>query len=316
MPFNKPKKVNAIDVFSNLSLMILADKDLKIAYANQKVLFYKLGTEYTLLLTSEQDGIVEVSSYNSETGKKTREELFSLESLFTDAEKKDKKNSIALIYDQKLWILNATKNWGMFGAMDLKTKKVLYNFRYDDKQEVDVLNFPPTMYETNPGAIMNLSKDKEKIKEISMNKFCTELYKYTLLLKVYEKKESYYTVELGNHDLKQFTSGGYDYGSGGNKYFSKISNQSFSNFYITTTAGLFIDKSTLKQSPKKSTWNEVNNKNVSTSYKKIENKDEDEECYSKRSMQLGYLSTSTAHYVIYFYDKNIKIREKLIKSSK
>ena len=310
VPLNKPKKINAVDVFSNLAPFITSDKEQNYALVMSKVLLYRIDTEYALVLMSEEDGVAEVSFYNKETGKKSRENTFSLESLWSDDEKKDKKNSIALIYDQKLWMLNTSKNWGMLGVFDLNTKKILYNFKYNDKQEADVLNYPPTMYETNPGLILNLSKNKEKITEISMNKFCKELYKYTTVLAVLGGNENYYIVKLGNFDFKLInTSSGRDYQVGSTRYFKSPGYESFADFYITTTAGLFLDKTTLKQSAKKSTWAEVNDKNVSSSYKKIKDNGEDQECYNKRAIRLGSYKTNTSNFVIYFYEKEMRIME-------
>ena len=79
-------------------------------------------------------------------------------------------------------------------------------------------------------------------------------------------------------------------------------------YYISTTAGLLLERSSFKQLTKKLSWNEMNKKDLTDNYTKIVHNKYEDEYSDKKSFILGtVVKDLTIQYLIYYYEGQIKI---------
>lgn len=304
LPLKAKKQFNAESVLDIMSNNIENFRDSNNAVSSEKVTFYNSLTEYAIVIVSDEDGLAEITYFDKENGKKIKQDVFQITSLIAEADKKDKVRNITLLHDDKFWVVNASKKWGIFSIYDLKTKKIIYSLRYDEKSTTDIFNYPPTKYLSKAGIVTNVSKNKEKIQDVDMASFCKVMFENSSFIAILKDNNKYNTIKLGNFEFKKIMT------NPGVEFMHRKSSYTFNpDLYTSTTAGLFLEKNNLQQTNQKITWNEFNDKNIGKSYSKVPSTKFSDEYDDNRAYKMGIVRTNDFYYVIYYYEKEIKIAE-------
>jgi hypothetical protein len=260
LPLRKSSKYAARDIYTMIEEMNDA-KIRSLAFTRKKVQLY-VQPEIFLLGICEDEPVAELNWFDKSSGRKLKSELFSVESILPEGERKNSFNTSFLVHEGKVWVLAAHKNGGALGVFDIATKKVLYSLSFDDKTDPATFAYNPCMYESSPGTVTGLSANKERVKEMSMNSFCKELYKHSVGLALAKGEDGLYRVVLGNFDLKEIAAATSSLRSGMNTMVSP-------DYYMMASAGLIIDPTTMKPVARKSSYNEMYGDAVSGKYTKV-----------------------------------------------
>jgi hypothetical protein len=268
----------------------------------RKVHLYMQPQTFAILVANDEP-VTELSLYDKKSGKRIKRQLFS--AMGQDEAKGKDFNTSALFYNNKVHLLAAHKTGGIYAIFDAISGKELYRYVYSEKDKAPSFNYGPVTYETIPGTVTGVSKNKEKVEPISMDKFCTELFKHSCAITAKEMEDGKLLIQLANYDEKQLIGPGSTMRTG-------VSTMTSSDWYISTSAGLIFEKGTVQLSDKKTSWNEVNGSQASSKYHKIDYADPDPNAeYSNKKARLISLNLiGDRGYIVYYYEKQLKIAEK------
>ncbi|RYY94380.1 MAG: hypothetical protein EOO11_18000 [Chitinophagaceae bacterium] len=253
LPLRKKHKYSVGDLYA-MSEPMNETSVRDLALTRKKVQVYTQ-PDALLIGIAEDEPVAELNWFDKTTGTKLRSELFSVEDLLPERERKNDFNTSFIIHEGKIWVLTAHKNGGALGAFDLASKKLLYSFFYDDRTDPTAFAYTPCMFETLPGTFARKGADKERVKDISMNNFCKELFFNHIGLAIFKGTDGLYRLVLGNHELKSFDM-------------SSRSNASISSplYYTMASAGLFIDAASMKAVARRASFNDVYGGTAGRSY--------------------------------------------------
>jgi hypothetical protein len=305
LPVSKSKKYSAADLYS----LIEAMDTVRVSspyFTRKKVHLYVQPTQYAILIANDEP-VAELNQYDKKTGKKLKSQLFSVENLLPKDLSDKNFNTAAILFENKVHVLAASKSGGVYAVFDADSKKLLYQYPYTDKDKAPAFNYGPVTYETLPG-VTSTAVLKEKLEDISMDKFCTELFKHSCALTALYMDDGKLLITLANYDKKELAAATSTLRNGMNTMTS-------SDWYISTSAGLLFEPGTLNVSAQKTTWNEINRSKAGDNYKKVETPDSPAAEYNdKRSYILNTQFISNRRYKIYFTaSREIKIDEKILK---
>lgn len=302
LPLEKSKKYTTEELY-NWSQSLDSITITSPYFTRKKVHFYVLPDKYVSLVFNEEP-VAELSYYDKTTGKTIKRQQFSVEALLPANAKGKKINTAALFHDNKVHVMATSKSGGVYAVMDADSKQNLYTYAYSEKDEINKFNYGPVTYETLPG-VANTGVLREKLDDISLEKFCEELYKHSCAITLKKMKGDKLLVTLANYDQKVLAAPTSTLRSGMNTMTSP-------DWYISTSAGIVFEQGGWKPSAKKTTWNEVNKANVSGKYERVQ-PDDNAEYNQKGSIIMARQTIDQKQYVIYYSDRELKIAEKALK---
>jgi hypothetical protein len=299
LPLSKSAKFKNEDIYNNIEI-ITGYKSSDPFFTRRKSHFYILKDAYALLLFSDEP-VAELTWYDKQTGKAIKSRLFSVEELLGKDAKKDF-NTAALLYEGKVYVLTAFKSGGVFAAFDAETVNKIYSQVYSEKDENTVFSYGPVTYETLPGTI-STSVLKEKLDDISMDKFCKEMYKHSCAVTAKKTAKYGLLVTLANYEPKELAAATSHLRSGLNTMTSP-------DWYESTSAGLLFDPATMALSKKKIGWNEANKSEATNQYKKVKPARTGYAEYSdKKAFFIALEFIQDRSYVIYYFNGQLKVDE-------
>lgn len=309
LPVNKSKKYNAEDLY-NLVETIDSITVSSAYFTRKKVHLYVQSDKYAVLVANDEP-VTELSYYDKQSGRKLKSQVFSLaDQLPKGAGDKDL-NTAALLYGNHVYLLVAYKSGGVFGVFDKESKKLLYHYVYNEKDKTAPFSYGPVTYETLPGTI-STSVLKEKVEDISLDKFSTEMFKHSCAITARPMKDGMTLISLANHDMKELAAATSTLRSG-------INTMSSPMWYVSTSAGFIFEPGSQQPSAKKTTWSEVNNNSAAgDSYKKVEKPDAPDNPAAEFNLRGSFIMKrqyiGNRRYVIYYVDRMIKVDERVLKN--
>jgi hypothetical protein len=309
LPVGKSKKYTAADLYGQITT-IDSFTARSPYFTRRKVQLYVAPDRYSILISGEEP-VVELNQYDKKTGKKIKSQLYSVQPLLPKGSEVNKFNTASILFNNKVHVLTANNSGGVYAAFDAESKQVVYQYAYNEKDKTIPFNYGPVTYETLPGTI-STSVLKEKVEDITMEKFCSEMYKHSCALTARYMDDGKLLISLANYDMKELAAATSTLRSGMNTMTS-------SDWYVSTSAGLLFEPGGWQVSAKKTTWNEINNSKAGEGYKKVEApapSDAAAEYNDKRSYVLKTQFIGNRRYTIYFTaSKELKIYEKILKSA-
>lgn len=305
LPVGKSKKYTAAELYNqvgNIDSIGMTSP----YFTRRKVHFYVHPDKYSILISGDEP-VVELNQYDKKTGKRIRSQLYSVE----ESMKGEKScNTAALLFGNKVHVLAAAKNGGVYAVFDADTKKSVYQYAYNDKDK-GPFNYGPVTYETLPG-VTSTAVLKEKVEDITMDKFCSEMFRHSCAITARYIDGGNMLVTLANYDAKELAAATSTLRVGMNTMTSSM-------WYVSTSIGFIFDPVSLQVSPNKTTWNEINKSNASGSYSRVEppaSPDANAEYNDKKSYVIKTQFIGNRRYTIYFTvigGKQLKIHEKILK---
>jgi len=141
-----------------------------------------------------------------------------------------------------------------------------------------------------------------------MQAFCKELYKERPCIYVIPVNDHEYAVNIASYAIDTYlapTSATGDRIRGGATYYSNPS------IYNSASIGFIVTKSTVEIQNRKSSFNEINQKETGKTYGRIEeeykNTGAERESSDKRAYVIREQASSYKMYTIYYYEKQLKI---------
>lgn len=236
----------------------------------------------------------ELTSYDKRSGEKLGTVTCSLADQLPADRRAARCNPAMLLDGQTLWLLVAQKDGGVLGAFDALTGKLIQAIKYDELSPLTLFSYPPATYETAPNAGRKL---EERVRDISMSTFCSELFNHSCGLSIAPFSPAMKILKVGNWDQKDVLTGSNRTGSS-------------ALLYVYTSAGLLIDRPTGNFSTLKTTWAEANeNVDAQEHYAKVVVPVDtpSAEYYQKRSMELGRHQLDGVTHVVYWYGGQVKV---------
>jgi len=307
LPMAKSKKYTAADLYAQIGVI----DSLRAArpYFTRKKMHFYAGRDYYTVLIAAEEPLAELHQYDKKTGKEIKNQVFSVQSLLPKSAQDSRFNTAALFFNNKVHVLAATKSGGIYAVFDAATKDLAYQYAYSEKDKMLPFSYGPLTYETLPGTV-STAVLKEKVEDITMDKFCAELFKHSCALTAQHLEGGKLLVTLANYDMKELAAPTASLRNGLNTMRS-------SDWYVSTSAGLLFENSSWSVSDKKTNWNELNNSKAGESYKKAEvptTNDAGAEYNDKRSYVLKTQFIGNRRYTIYFTSsRELKIDEKILK---
>lgn len=277
-----------------------------IQFSHKKVHFYRLPQQFAFGMV-DTEPVAEISYFDKQTGKRVKTDLFSVEDLLPTEEKTGKLNNSLLVYDNKVWLLSAYKNGGVLGIFDQASKKLLHTFKYDDKSQKNVFNYGPVLYKTSPGIVSKVSEVKEKVEDVSMEKFCSDVFKQSSGLYVHPYSENEFAVSIGSYQINSVI---------GTNTISNPASQVYDpSFYESAVAGLVFQKNNFSWIPKQTNFNEANFKEATNKYKsttKPQSKEfSDAEYKNRKAYVMKEQYNKFKIWTIYYFDGQLKVAERI-----
>ncbi len=305
LPLKKSKKFTSKDLFKEF-IQLYFDGGNSVYFTKNDVQFYVTPNAYILAVCS-QEAVAELMYFDKITGKRLRDDLFSVEDLLTDGARKSKLNTAMLYFDGKFWVYTGDKNNGVLAAFDANTKKLLFSKKFDDNMDVSQFNYGPVAYETSPGGAKFFRGEwsiKEKLNNTTANKYMSELWKGDLGIYIDSLSVNKYAVSLGSYTPIEI--GVADYGI---MHHSSLSYDF--RIYQSYVAGLVFSKDKFELTDTKTNYDEVNSSNVTS--KKTVIKEEPRPKvneYDKDGAKfINQQRISGLDYVSYYYNDQFKIIE-------
>ena len=85
-------------------------------------------------------------------------------------------------------------------------------------------------------------------------------------------------------------------------------------WYVSAAAGFIFEAGNTKPSARNITWNDLNQSNAGSAYKKLDKGENSAaEYHHKKAIIMQQLLIENRRYIIYFYDKQLKVEEKTYK---
>ncbi len=273
-------------------------------FTRRKNQFYIQPKTFSLVISGEEP-YTELIVFDKYTGKRIKTELFSTGSLLPADSKNEKVNTNALLYDNKLWMITAYRNGGVLAVFDIETKQLLRSITYDETNPPANAAYGPVLYKMRPDA-KHLAE--EKLSTIHMSQFCKELFKERPCIYVIPFNDQEYAVSIASYAIDTYlapTSATGDRIRGGSTYYSNPA------IYNSATIGFIFNQSTGEIQNRKSSFNELNQKETGTTYGRIEEEYPVTGAVRESSDRRAYLIREQAArykmYTIYYYEKQLKI---------
>lgn len=308
IPLKKNRKYTAKELFES-SEMIDSLTNQIIYFTRSKVQFYPKASTF-LFGVAEYDPAVELISFDKISGKKISSELYSVEELLPASAKGEKLNTAFLVYDEKVWVYSGSKNAGVLAAFDIKSKKVLYSKVFDEKMDIATFGYGPVEYKAVPSTGKIFSGEsyiKEKVEDISANKYLSELWKGDLGIYVHPVNENEYVVSVGSYNMTSYMASNsanrdnvpqlYDY-----------------RIYESSVAGIVFNKASFSATGKKTTYNDVNYSKADSKYSivKADKDEEDPEFKNRKAYLIRQQPIKNRMYSMYYFEDQFKIAEKIL----
>lgn len=307
MPLSKSKKYTPKEIFANYKTIDTVNSQ-QIYYTRNKVHFYKTPSAFVFAI-AEYDPVVELIFFDKTSGNRIRSELFSVESLLPAGVKDTKLNTAMLLYDNKLWVYSGNKNAGVLAAFDVNTKKMVYSKQFDEKMDVSSFNYGPVEYKSVPSTGKIFSGEsyvKEKVEDITANKYISELWKGDLGIYVRHLNENEYVISVGSYNMTSFMSS-----SAGIRDVPQMTNP---GIYESSVAGLVFQKNSFALSAKKTTYNEANFSKAVSSYGVVKMEKDagtSPEYNERRAYIIRQQPIKNRMHTMYYYEDQFKITEKV-----
>jgi hypothetical protein len=200
LPVNKSKKYSNADLYGQVQTIDSFTASSPY-FTRHKVHLYAGPDRYTILVSGEEP-VVELSQFDKKTGRKIKSQLYSVQSLLPKGNDDGRFNTAGLFFNNKVHVLAANKSGGVYGVFDAESNKVLYQYLYSDKDKTVPFNYGPVTYETLPGTI-STSVLKEKVEDISMEKFSDEMFKHSCAVTAKYMDNGKLLIKLANYDMKE-----------------------------------------------------------------------------------------------------------------
>jgi len=309
LPAGKSKKYSATELY-NLIETIDNTTIGSPYFTRKKVHFYVQPDRYAILVAGDEP-VAELSFYDKLSGRKTKGQLFSVQDLLPKGAGDKEFNTTALLFENKVHLLAAYKSGGVYAVFDAESKKILYQYVYSEKDKSPSFNYGPVTYETLPGTT-STSVLKEKVEDITMDKFCTEMYKHSCALTARKLADGNTLITLANYDMKELAAATSSLRSG-------INTMSSAAWFVSTSAGIIFEPATMQPVARKTTWNEVNNSTAGEKYQKPEKPDAPDSPAAEFNIRGAYIMKKqiigNRRYVIYYYDRELKVDERVLKNA-
>ena len=307
LPLNKSKKFSAKELFESMKEMDTASTQLAY-FTRSKVQFYKTPAAFVFAITS-YDPAAELIYFDKSTGKRIRSDLYSVEDLLPASAKNSKLNTAVLLFDNKVWVYSGDKNASVLAAFDVNTKKVLFSKQFDEKMDVSGFSYGPVEYKTSlsTGKIFSgESYIKEKVEDISANRYLSELWKGDLAVYAHPLNENEYVISVGSYNMV-----GYMAANAANR--DNVPLIYDPRIYESCVAGLAFSKTNFALAAKKTTYNEINFSKATSNYSlmKVEKDVEDPEYKEKRAYIIKQQPIKNTMYTMYYYEDQFKITQKV-----
>lgn len=308
LPAGKSKKYSPEDLYNLVES--IDSITMGIAYfTRKKVHFYVQPARYAVLVANDEP-VAELSYYDKQAGRKLKGRIFSVADLLPKGTGDKNFNTAALLYDNKVHILAAYKTGGVYAVFDAESDKLLYHLVYNEKDREKPFSYGPVTYETLPGAT-STAVLREKVEEISMDKFCTEMFKHSCAITVRPLKDGKTLIALANYDLKEVAAATSSMRSG-------INTMSSAAWFVSTSAGIIFEAGAMQPSTVKTTWNEVNKSDAGDAYKRVDKPDAPDNPAAEFNDRGSYILKKqyirNRRYVIYYNDREIKVDERILKN--
>lgn len=305
LPVNKSSKYKTEELFQQIMLLDNF-RACSPYFTRNKIQFYSDPEGYSILISGEEP-LAELTSFDKKTGKKLMSNIYSVADKFADKGPGTKYSTATLLFGNKLHILASTPSGGVYTVIDPERKATLFQQFYNEKDNNTAFNYGPVKYETLPAT--NSSVVKEKLEDITMNKFATELYKYSSAITAMRMADGKLLISLCNWDKKELDAPTSPMRIG-------VNTRSSVAWYVTSSAGLIFDAGGWKLSDKKTTWNELNKTQTTDKYKNVDNRQsnlDSPEYEEKKSMVIHTQYIGNKYYVVYLKGvKDLKIFEKTV----
>ncbi|MCX6316337.1 MAG: hypothetical protein NTW29_03550 [Bacteroidetes bacterium] len=309
LPVGKTKKYSAEELYNQVKT-IDSISVTSAYFTRNKVHLYVQPDKYAILVANDEP-VTELSYYDKKTGRKLKSQIYSLADKLPGGAGDKNLNTAALLYGNYVYLLAAYKAGGVFGVFDRESKKLVYHYVYNEKDKSVPFSYGPVTYETLPGTI-STSVLKEKVEDISMDKFCTEMFKHSCAITARYQKEGMILISLANYDMKELAAATSTLRTGLNTMSSAL-------WYVSTSAGFIFEPGSQQPSVKKTSWSEVNNNTTAgDSYKKVEKPDAPDspaaEFNQRGSFVIKRQYIGNRRYVVYYVDRMIKVDERVLKN--
>lgn len=305
LPLKGAKKKSPTELYTAFEEMDTLTNQL-VQFSHKKVHFYRLPQQFAFGVV-DAEPVAEISYFDKQTGRKPKTDLFSVEDLLPTEERTAKLNNSLLIYDGKVWLLSAYKTGGVLGAFDLTTKKMVYSFKYDQKSQKNAFNYGPVLYKTSPGMVSKVGEVKEKVEDVSMEKFCSDVFKQYSGLYVHPYNENEYAVSIGSYQIISVI---------GTNTISNPASQVYDpSFYESAVAGLVFQKTGFSWIPKQTSFNEANFKEATSKYQSTTKPQAEEFSDAEHKNRKAYVMKEQYNkfkiWTIYYFDGQLKVAERL-----
>lgn len=308
LPLKRSKKYTPKEIFDNFEEIDTLRCQM-IYSTRSKVHFYKLPAAFVFGIVSE-DPVAELIFFDKVSGKKIKNELFSVESLLPESVKNDKLNTAMLVYNNMVWVYSGNKNTAVLAAFDINTKKQVYSKLFDEKMDISAFGYGPVEYKSSPSTGKIFSGEsyiKEKVENTSANKYLSELWKGDLGIYSHALNENEFIISVGSYNMISYMSSN---AANRSEYVPQLYDP---RIYESSVAGLVFKKNDFTVSDKKTTYNEVNFSKADKNYSivKVEKDVSDPEYNEKRSYVIKQQPIKNRMYTIYYYENQFKIAEKI-----
>lgn len=307
LPLGKKRRYSNEELFAQMTSV----DDLKASLAyftRSKVQFYAAPDGYSIVVAGEEP-VVELIRLDKKTGNQVKSQLYELQDMLPEGSREGSFNSSAMLFKNKLHVLAANKSGGVYAVFEPGSKELLYHKLYSEKDNANSFNYGPVLYETMPGTL-STAVLKEKVDDISMDKFSTQLFKNPSGVTAKQLPDGSLLVTLANYEMKELTS------VSSNSIVTRFKSMSSPGWYASASAGLIFEPGSWNLSAKKTTWNELNKSDAGDSYKRVEpgqNNDSDHEYNEKRAYILKTQYIGKKRYIIYLMRwQEIKINETIL----
>lgn len=291
------KKLKPEVIFENIGMMggrLVESPE----WTRKKFLYYVAYESFIISAVYEQP-FAELIYFDWQTGKRIRSDIFSVQDLLPADARNDDLNTTVLLFDNKVWVQSAYKHGGVLGVFDRNTKKLLYQFLYNDNTPKETFSYGPVFYKAVPGTVSGF---KEKLEDVSMDFFCKEAFKRHTALTVHETGMNEYIVSLG----------GYDEITVSTDRWKRMGPSLSGGFPEKVAAGLTFRKNDFKAITSKTTYNSLNKLDLSGKYEKPNKKTVNNtppEYEEKRAISLSTHFSNTSRFDLYFFEGQFKIME-------
>ena len=307
MPLTKSKKFSSKELFESMKEIDTLGSQLAY-FTRSKVQFYKTPAAFVFAITS-YDPAAELIYFDKSTGKKIRSELYSVEDLLPAAAKNSKLNTAVLLYDNKVWVYSGDKNASVLAAFDVNTKKVLFSKQFEEKMDLSSFSYGPVEYKASPSTGKIFSGEsyiKEKVEDISVNRYLSELWKGDLAVYAHALNENEYVISVGSYYMVGFMAS-----NAANR--DNVPLLYDPRIYQSCVAGLAFNKADFSASAKKTTYNDINFSKATSHYSLVKDEKtvEDPEYNEKKAYIIKQQPIKNTVYTMYYYEDQFKITQKV-----